>query len=88
MREEREPQEVGKLELKNIEGDKSFTNIRRENIDKLKDWTLKGGYNFERGYSLCIGTGLLSSIKQLFKVQVFLSLLSSYFEYGPLKIYS
>ena len=49
---------------------------------------LKGGYNFERGYSLCIGTGLLLSIKQLFKVQVFLSLLSSYSEYGPLKIYS
>ena len=37
MREEREPQEAGKLELKNIEGDKSFTNIKRENIDKLKD---------------------------------------------------
>ena len=36
-REERETQEVGKLDLKNIEGDKSFTNGKRENIDKLED---------------------------------------------------
>ena len=36
-REERETQEVGKLDLKNIEGDKSFTNVKRENIDKLED---------------------------------------------------
>ena len=37
MREERETREVEKLGLKNIEGDKSFTNVKRENIDKLED---------------------------------------------------